>query len=212
MSRSSLWVMNEKYEGKRVLEFSNSWLFSPIVWEVLLDKYMHNEIQTPYGYKKSLILNHELTVPLNEKINSCNRLPDRICWEMSNQQTFFTRDKEMVAQNIRDFITLNEDFDMDSKGLCPLKGEHIISRFNEIADSILCLNEGEAPYFIFKCTSCDDGVEFWFSRYDEEEDKYRRRSLDEVDKHVTEFVMIDNGIIEGFQSNVKYFKDCGVDD
>ena len=32
MSRSSLWVMDKGYKGYEVIEFRNSWLFSPIIW------------------------------------------------------------------------------------------------------------------------------------------------------------------------------------
>ena len=57
MSKSSLWVMDKNYSGSKVIEFSNSSLFSPIVWNILLDKYMNDEIQTDYGYKKNLMRN-----------------------------------------------------------------------------------------------------------------------------------------------------------
>ena len=55
MSSSSLWTIGKSYNGKIDKEYHNSWFFSPVVWDVLLDKYMHDEIQTPYGYKKSII-------------------------------------------------------------------------------------------------------------------------------------------------------------
>lgn len=207
MSRSSLWVMDKDYKGSEVLEFSNSWLFSPMIWGVLLDKYMNAEIQTPYGYKKSLIMDGAtLNNPLNEKVNNCKCLPDRICWELSNQQVFFTKDKNIIASSIREFLKSNDKFDKHSDGIYPLQQEHIIKRFNEIADEILKLDENESPYFIVKNTSCDDNVEYWFSKYDEETDEYIKKSLSEVDKHVTEFVIIENDNIKCFISNIDYFK------
>lgn len=206
MSSSSLWVMDKNYNGNEVTEFRNSWLFSPIIWGVLSDKYILGLIETPFGYKKSLISDGSLFNPLNNKINNCKNTSDRICWEMSNQQVFFTKDKHIIAQNIKDFVANNSRFDKSREGTYPLMQEHIIQRFNEIADEILGLDENETPYFVFKNTSCDDGVENWFSQYDETSDESFDKSLSEVNKHVTEFVFINNGEIEGFKSNVDYFK------
>jgi hypothetical protein len=205
VSSSSLWVMDSEYKGSEVLEFRNSWLFSPIVGGVLLDKYMSEEIQTPYGYKKSFISDSSLFNPLNEKVNKCECVPDRICWEIGNQQTFFTKDKDIIAKSIQDFITLNSNFDKNKDGIYPLKQEHIIERFNEIAEEILKLDENETPYFIFKNTSCDDNVECWFNKYDEQTEEYVESSLNKIEKHVTEFVFIENGKIERFKSNIEYF-------
>lgn len=96
MSSSSLWLMDEQYNGVIDREYHNSWWFSPVVWDVLLDKYMHNEIQTPYGYKKSLIGfgGEGLDVKLNDIMNKSDNFSDRVCWELSNQQVFFTKDKK----------------------------------------------------------------------------------------------------------------------
>ena len=206
MSRSSLWVMDKDYNGQEIIEFQNSWLFSPIVWGVLSDKYIRELIETPFGYKKSLIGNGSLFSPLNNKVNSCENTPDRICWELSNQQVFHTKDKEVIASNIRRFVEQNTEFDKHSDGNYPLKMEHIIDRFNEIADEILKLDENETPYFIFKNTSVDDGVEYWFSKYDEAQGEYIQTPLSDMDKHVTEFVFIENGVIVDFKSNIEYFK------
>lgn len=206
MSRSSLWVMDKYYKGYEVIEFNNSWLFSPIIWGVLLDKYMYNEIQTPYRYKKNLIMNNELNNPLNEKINNCECTPDRVCWELSNQQIFFTKDKEIIAKNILEFVKINSTYDKNSDNTYPLQAEHIVNRFKEISDEILKLDEIESPYFIFKNTSCDDNVEYWFSKYDKESEDYVVASLKEMDKHVSEFVFIEDDKISGFTSNIEYFK------
>lgn len=206
MSRSSIWVMDKEYKGHEAIEFSNSWLFSPIVWGVLSDKYIRGLIETPFGYKKSLISDGSLLSPLNKKINNCNCTPDRICWELSNQQVFFTKDKQIIADSIKEFITLNSNFDRTSEGTYPLKQEHIIERFNLIAGEILKLDIDETPYFVFKNTSCDDGVEYWFSKYDKSQEEYIQVSLKDIDKYVTEFVLIENGVISGFKSNIDYFK------
>ena len=205
MSNSSLWIMDKKFNGEETIEFRNSWLFAPMMWGVLLDKYMAKEIQTPYGYKKNLISDSSLFKPLNDKINNCDCFSDRICWEMGNQQVFFTKDKNIIAQCIREFITNNSKFDISRERKYPLEQEHIIQRFNDIADEILKLDENKTPYFIFKNTSCDDDVEYWFSKYDEESGEYEDRSLKELDKRVTEFVTIEKNVIKGFTGNVDYF-------
>ena len=206
MSSSSLWVMDKDYKGSEALEFGNSWLFSPVIWGILSDKYIRGLIETPFGYKKSLISDGSLHKPLNGKINNCKCSADRICWEMSNQQVFFTKDKNVIANGIQEFVKLNANFDKHSDGVYPLKQDHIIERFNEIADEILKLDENETPYFVWKNTTCDDGVERWFSKYDEEKDEYINISLSDMNEFVTEFVFIEDGIISGFKSNIDYFK------
>lgn len=40
MSYSSLYVIDKKFYGKNAADFRNSWLFSPIVWNVLSEKYL----------------------------------------------------------------------------------------------------------------------------------------------------------------------------
>lgn len=202
MSYSILWVMDKDYKGCEGEEFGNSWLFTPIVLGVLADKYIRGMIQTPFGYKKSLISNPSLFRPLNEIINNCNCTPDRICWEMSNQQTFFTKDKDIISKSILEFIELNSKYDETSDGTYPMQAEHIVNRFKEIATEISELDENECPYFIFKNTSCDDGVESWFRKYDKESGDYIATTLKEIDKHVTEFVFIEDGKIKKFVSNL----------
>ena len=147
-------------------------MFSPIVMSILPDKYLPEEIATPYGFKKSIISGMDggrLWKQTNEKINNCDSTSDRVCWEMSNQQIFFTKDKKCIADSIRQFVSDNDKYDKSNEdGLSPLKRDHIIERFNEIANDIEALDEEEYPFFVFKNTSCDDGVERWFSKYNED--------------------------------------------
>ncbi len=153
MSRSSLWVMDQDFKGHEINEYGNSWLFSPIVWDVLLDKYMHEEIQTPYGYKKSLIglFNEGLNEQLNDKMNNSDSFMDRICWEISNQQVFFTKNKEQISKAITNFVANNNTYHKDSEENVPaLTRSHIASRFREIAADIQNIDEEKYPYFVFK--------------------------------------------------------------
>ena len=210
MSYSSLYVIKKDFTGESVADYKNSWLFSPMVWDVLCDKYIPTDIQTPYGYKKSIITDFggNLFYKLNNKVNGCENTPDRVCWEMSNQQIFFTKDKECIAESIKKFVEQNKQYDKsrdDNKS--PMEREHIIERFNEIANHILEIDENEYPYFVFKNNSVDDGVEYWFRKYNEETEESMPKSLDEWDEILAEFVVIEDGVITTFIDNLKFFAD-----
>jgi len=204
MSYSSLWVMNNKYEGFQIKEFSNSWWFSPIVWDVLFEKYLPEKMYHPYigkmVYMTAVEFDKSVYSSLNNRINKCTSNADRVCWEMSNQQIFFTKDKQFVADAILQFVKDNARYNERI-----LTKDHIKNRFTEIANSILELNENEYPYFIFKNTSCDDNVEHWFSDYNEEEDEYKTINLSQQKEFVAEFVVIENNKIDRFISNLDYF-------
>lgn len=209
MSRSSLWVMNNKYEGEEVVEFGNSWLFTPIICDVLFEKYsLEKTFHSSLG-KMSFIFSNmfEKTThsDLNEKINNCKCISDRICWELSNQQVFFTKDKHLIVNSIKEFLNTNSGFNRTNEGLYPLKQEHIIERFNEIADEIMKVDENKFPYFIFKNTSCDDNVEYWFTQYNKENEEYSNIPLSDQEKRCTEFVFIKDNEINKFISNLEYF-------
>lgn len=206
MSCSSLWGIRSDYVGERLADYKNSWLFAPIIWRILPDKYIPEEIATPYGYKRSMIGigGEEIWRKTNDKINHCEDTPDRICWEMTNEQIFFTKDKKCIAENIRKFVEQNKKYDRNDYGTYPLEQEHIIERFNEIAADIENLDETEYPYFVLKNTSCDDGVEYWFSQYNEETDEYKEKSLKDWGKFLAEFVVIEDGKIAGFIDNTNY--------
>lgn len=207
MSYSSLYGITGRYHGKRIKEYKNSWLFSPVIYRVLPDKYIPEEIKTPYGYKKGIIgpNGSDVWVKTNEKINHCQNTQDRICWEMANQQIFFTKDRKCIADSIRKFAGQNKEYDRTNDGTCPLGQEHIIERFHEIAADIENLDETEYPYFVFKNTSCDDSVENWFcGDYDEEADECEEKSLKDHDEFLAEFVVIRDGEIAEFISNEDY--------
>ncbi len=207
MSYSSLYGIKKDYTGEELCEYKNSWFFSPIIWGVLPEKYIPEEIRTPYGYKKGIIGmgGDDIWRKTNDKINHCDNTPDRICWEMSNQQIFFTKDKECIADSIRKFVEQNKGYDKsDEDNLSPLEREHIIERFNEIVDDILALDDNEYSYFVFKNTSVDDNVEFWFSQFDEETDEYIDKSIKDWDKFLAEFVVIKDNKIAKFISNLDY--------
>lgn len=201
MSASSLWVMDENFIGERLTEFNNSWLFTPIADDILFQKYLPHKVMTSYGktnYMAAVMFDNSIFKELNRKINNSSNIEDRIVWELTNQQVFFSKDKKLVADCINKFLETNKKYTTDL-------GEHIIDRFGKIADSIIDIWKNNYPYFVFKNTSCDDGVEYWFEKYDEESEEYIKSSLKELDKHVTEFVAIEGDNIN-FTSNLQFFK------
>lgn len=207
MSTSSLYGIRKDYVGEKLKEYGNSLLFSPVIWDILSEKYIPDEISTPYGYKERIVgINGEdIWRKANDKVNKCRNTPDRICWEMSNEQIFFTKDKKCITNGIRKFVEQNKDHKTSEEdSVSPLERAHIIKRFNEIAKDIEKLSEEKYPYFVLKNTSCDDGVEYWFENYNDETDEYKEKSLKEWDKFLTEFVVMQNGEITDFISNLSY--------
>lgn len=204
MSYSSLWAINSNYIGRELKAYKNSFCFSPIVWSVLSDKTLPRDftgnIQSIIGFDGNTVWEK-----INSKMNNSQNISDRICWEISNQNIFFTKDKEFIVSCIRKFLEDNNGYDKsDEDGVSILEREHIIERFNEIANDILELNENEYPYFVFKNTSVDDDVERWFYKYDEKSDEYIAISLKESEEFLAEFVIIQNGDIKDFISNLDY--------
>lgn len=204
MSYSSLYGIDKGYKGKVIEEFKNSWLFAPIVWDVLTEKYIPLRKLMSYGFKRSIINNASLWREVNNEINNCDNAADRICWEFSNQQVFFTKDKSCVANAIRDFIKQNNNYCRDTEDNIPvLEREHIIERFEKIDSEIELLSE-DTPYFVMKNTSVDDSVERWFQKYDDKQHEYIEVGLNQVDEFVTEFVVIEDGKIVNFISNLDF--------
>lgn len=203
MSYSSLWVMDKSFKGEELEEFSNSWLFSPISWDVLFEKYLpmdaHSGFMGKKNYTSAVMFDGTIFSRLNEKINNSTVQEDRVIWELSNQQIFFTKDKNFVARCIKEFLKTNSKFTSEL-------GSHIYERFDEIANTILNIDETEHPCFIFKNTSVDDNVQYWFRQYNEETDDYEYESLNKIDKVVAEFVIIENDKIVNFIDNISYFK------
>ena len=203
MSSSSLYGITKDYKGKEIIEYKNSWYFSPVIWNVLSDKLLPRE----HGYIQSVIGfgGQKAWKNINNILNNSDFLADRVLWELSNQEIFKTKDKNIIADCIRDFLKVNSKYDKsDEDNISVLKRDHIIERWNEIATDIENLNEEEFPFFVFKNTSCDDSVEFWFIKYNKESDKYEERGLNECQDLVTEFVIIENDSIVDYIPNTEY--------
>lgn len=203
MSSSSLYGITKDYKGKEIIEYKNSWLFSPVIWSVLSDKLLPRK----YGYIQSVIGfdGQEVWKNINNILNNSDYLVDRVLWELSNEEIFKTKDKNIIADCIRDFLKVNSKYDKsDEDNVSVLERDHIIERWNGIATDIENLNEEEFPFFVFKNTSCDDSVESWFIKYNEESDEYEERGLNECEDLVTEFVIIENNSIVDYIPNTEY--------
>lgn len=135
---------------------------------------------------------------LNDKINNCDNMPDRICWELSNQQIFFTKDKECIVENIHKFVEQNKGYYKFDDGVSALEKDHVVERFLEIASDILSLDEIIYPMFILKNTSVDETVSELFYIQNDETGKYEDCLLD---NHINkcpyhDFVAIADGTLE----------------
>ena len=203
MSSSSLYGITKDYKGKEIIEYKNSWLFSPVIWRVLSDKLLprkHGYIQDVIGFGGQKVWKN-----INNILNNSDFLTDRVLWELSNEAIFKTKDKNIIADCIRDFLKVNSMYDKsDEDNVSVLKRDHIIERWNEIATDIENLNEEEYPFFVFKNTSCDDSVKFWFIKYNKESDEYEEQGLNECQNLVTEFVIIENNSIVDYIPNTEY--------
>ena len=99
-----------------------------------------------------------------------------------------------MANCIMDFLLQNRNDET-------LSQPHICERWNQTAKDIEGIPD-RYPYFIQKKSSCDDTVEYWF--WDGK--KHRPRSLKRCEEYVTEFVVIEDGKIKEFISNLDYLR------
>ena len=108
MSESSLWLIDKNFYGYEEYEFKNSWLFSPVLWNVLSDKYlprMNGCIQSLTG-----LFGRDVFEKINLIMNESENDYERFCWEFSHQQIFNTKDKTLVSNAIRQFLELNNKY------------------------------------------------------------------------------------------------------
>lgn len=201
MSCSSLYVLDKETSGKESEQYRNSWIFSPTIWSVLSQKYMADDIATPYGFRKNMIGfgGDELFRKLNDLMNASDNTTDRICWEMSHQQGFFTKDKKLVSESIKKFLVENAEITLNDEGR-KMSKEHS-DRFHQIAEDIEKIDEKLYPYFVFKNTSVDHEIENLFLKYDEKEEDYIECPLKNQTENKLEFVIIDDGLVKEFRTH-----------
>ena len=207
MSYSRLVGITPDYYEEKLEIFQNSRLFSPIIWDVLAEKYIPYEELVRHGRKRNIIFDRKLGEKLNSILNDCHNTPDRVLWELSGQQIFFTKDKDFVEKCIYAFLKQNENYctDYDSEKHIPiLKVKHILERFCDIAHEIKALKAEETPYFVFKNTSVDDSVSNWFCCFNKNSENYEHIKLSENKEFCAKFVVIEDGKIKQFISNQDY--------
>lgn len=202
MSYSSLFLIDNNLKGHELYEFQNSWLFSPIIWNVLINEYQPERRQSfqlnpneKRNYLSETMFDPSITDRLNDILNNSDNQADRIMWELSNQQAFFSKDKDFINESILLFISRPAFIKQDH-------GQHIFNRFREIAQIIKNIDTGKYPYFVFKNSSVDDGIESIFNRYNEEIEEYEEISLATYKERVLDFVVIENKKITGWENNL----------
>ena len=195
MSYTSLWIIDKNWSGVEYRKYPNSWLMPPVVWDVLMQKYIdpaeHNGVNSYLAWvcACSSKIRDERWALLNSRINNTENQVDRIMWELTGLSVFNSKDKEFVANCIDDFVRENQNIDEE------LQAEHIRQRFFDIAIDIRNLPR-RVKYFVIHPSSVDDSVEWWF----------RRERLCSWDKFVCEFTLIENKRVVGFSTNLEICK------
>ena len=203
MSKSTLWTMDNQYNGIEIEEYGNGLLFAPTVWDILFEKYVSKNEPHSHSFMNYSLMDKNKRV--NEKVNNSTNQVDRLVWELSQQQIFHTKDKELVAYAVKNFLKINYQYSSE------FKTDNIPLRFSEIAKDIHHLNARTHPYFFFKNTSVDDEVMNWFREYNIDTSEYDVITLDKSQNRLTEFVVIEDKKIQGFINNLDFFKSRLVD-
>ena len=200
MSYTSLWEIDKNWRGKEYAQYANSWLFPPIVWNILMCKYIPPRKRvSPSGIISNYLVwagifdSKERQAMLNERINNSDIQYDRVLWELSNASVFNAKDKEFVAACIESFVANNfpQSEYKDSN--------EIKERFVDVANDIRTLPK-RCKYFVIHPSSCDDHVERWFSG----------KRLCSWKKFVCEFTLIENERVVGFSDNLVMCKKDGA--
>lgn len=189
MSYGSLWAVDKETYGEERFEYENSWLFAPVIWDILVKKYLGRD----HGATEIMLGRNNTSRVINKMINTSDSTTDRVLWELSQQQMFFAKDKEVVFGAIGDFLKKNKAF---FNSINP----KISERFRKIAGDIMSVPSDEYPYFILKNTSCDDSIENLFGNQE------KPVKLNSFKEHVIETVKIDEGKIVDFISNRELFR------
>lgn len=192
MSYSSLITIDKDFYAYEDAVFNNSWLYGPMLWTLLTRKYFPEDVNT-------LIISGRHIDKLNRLMNSTPTTFEQICWELSIQQIFDTKDKHIVANAIRECIKTNakikNNFD-DEQGI--LQTPHIVEHWEHIAKCIEEIDENEMPHFVLKSTSVDDNVWSWFGDDGEESLK------DYTEDGFPEFVVIEGDKVVGWVNHSDY--------
>lgn len=209
MNMCRLYVMDKRYYGTVLNSFDDTLWFTPVIWHILLEKYVaelfvrNPKLRHQIGKEEGRRAIHQL----NDRLALMDEKTDRVCWELSHEQVFFTKDKHIIADAILQFTIQNLDV-IRIGGDSLLESRKVFNRFTEIAAAIRAIDENIYPYFIFQSTGVHDNVSDWFRKINEETGQYESRSLRDASDVYTEFVYIKrDGRIHGFYTNLEYFKE-----
>jgi hypothetical protein len=172
MSHSTLYGITSDLHGAELNNYHNAWLFCPAIWQFLELKYRTGSV---IGFSIT-----EGEKQLNKIMNKGENIVEQICWELSNQQVFCTKDKDFVADCIEKFMKEAQ-----------LEGTVYEDRFRLVAADIRNIDTSKYNFFVFKNISVDNWVENWFLRYDAELDTAVDCSLLDSDYFRNELVEID---------------------
>lgn len=192
MSYSSLITIDKEFYAYEDAVFQNSWLYGPMLWTLLTRKYFPEDVDT-------FILSGRHIDKLNQLMNSTPTTFEQICWELSLQQIFDSKDKHIVANAIRECIKANAKIKNkfeDEQGI--LQAPHIVEYWENIAKCIEEIDENKMPHFVFKCNSIDDNVWRWFGEDGEESLK------DYMEDGFPEFVVIEGDKVVGWVNHSDY--------
>lgn len=198
MSYSELWEINRNWSGKVYKEYKNSWLFCPIVWDLMFLKYIpQEERKDVYGENFNNYMSWILwSSTRNERINKLNAKildsdceSDKIVWDLSNLVVFNWNDRKFISDCITKFIENHNDFFENHD-------EEIRKRFEEIANDISNLPH-RCKYFVIHGSSCDDNVESWFEH----------KRLSSWNEFICDFALISNNKLIGYSDNLKITKE-----
>lgn len=183
MSYSSIYIIDQDTHLSNIIKYSNSWLFAPVVCEIILNSYIQDELRTSYGIAKSLFTSDgdHLFRMANKAVNNSSIMSDRVAWEVSNQQIMSVKDKEFIADSLLKFVDDHKNDVMLYNKKNNLEYDHIANRFKKIAEDIRNI-DSDKKYFIFKNTSVDDSIEYFFTQHDEELDDFVPLTLEEASK------------------------------
>lgn len=202
MIYSSLYGIKKDYTGEIISNYQNAWLFSPVIWEILSDKVLpkdaYGKWQSFFSFNGNNVLRE-----INKIMNNSKNMADRICWEVSNQSIFYIKDKHFISEKIKEFLATNNNYCKSEDDNIPaLLIEHIVERFNTIANDINNLDESKYLFFVFKNKSSDNNVEKWFYKYNEKGEPYFSCPITEnLNNFYAEFIVIKNGEIVKFVTN-----------
>ncbi len=141
MSYSTLFAITETNELVEVKTFRNSRLFTPLVFEYLCKKYVHQSWFKGAGAFDKMV-----------QAGTITDMPDLFASGLAGMEIFKIADTPVVIRNLDIFAS--RYYRTNDKKL---------TRWAEIRGELLSIytDPGDKRFFVFKGTSCDDNVISW---------------------------------------------------